>query len=258
MVYTGTKNDLSTRTEPCVALRDSNNSGGHYFMSLKTERRIHVNKLTEVPTSQEIIDRVHCLAQGSKQQWHNMESLIFESDPGTPILDNAPIYNDVTYHDEVINDGHIEINNRVAAAAENINDNESVGETQEEESVVDSNSTFIPNEDQTDDEVYQPDISEVDSQDFEFNLANVHEINSDVSSRSTDTSSLDTCVTKSEVIDLTQDSTIPHTADSTEAQDSFQLMNHIKHPGPFKLINLFHKSSTKVYTSTDSNNKRQI
>ena len=193
-------------------------------MSLKTGRRIHANKWTEVPTSQEIIDRVHHLAQGAEQQWYGMKSLTFESDPGTPILDNTPIYNDVTYHEEVINNGHIEIDDRVAAAAENINDNESVEETPEEESMVDSDSTFLPNEEPTDDEDYQPDISEVDSQDFEFNLANVHEIDEGNSSRSTDTSSLDTYVTESEVIDLTQDSPILHATGSTEAQDSLQLM----------------------------------
>ena len=51
MVYVGTKNDLSTRTEPCIALRDSNDAGGFYFMSLKTGKRLHANKWTEVPIS---------------------------------------------------------------------------------------------------------------------------------------------------------------------------------------------------------------
>ena len=105
MVYTGTKNDLSTRTEPCVALRDSNDSGGHYFMLLKTGRRAHANKWTEVPTSQEIIDRIHRLAEGTKQQWRDMESLIFESGPGMPIMDNTPIFNDASHHEEVIKIG---------------------------------------------------------------------------------------------------------------------------------------------------------
>ena len=77
MVYVGSKNNLSTRTEPFVALCDSNNSGGHYFMSLKTRRRIHANKWTEVPTSQDVIDRVHYLALGAKQQRSGMDSFTF-------------------------------------------------------------------------------------------------------------------------------------------------------------------------------------
>ena len=154
-----------------------------------------------------------------------MESLIFESDPGMPIMDNTPIFNDTSHHKEVINNGHIKINNRLAAAAQNINDTEPAGDASGEESTADSDFTFIPNEDQTDDKDFQQDFSEIDSQDFEFNLAYVHEIDGDILSRTTDTSNLDAYVTESEVIDLTQDFPIPHTADSTEAQDSFQLMS---------------------------------
>ena len=80
----------------------------------------------------------------------------------------------------------------MSAATQNINDTEPAGDASGEESTADSNSTFIPNEDQTDDEDFQPDFSEIDSQDFEFNLSNVHEIDGDISSRTTDTSSLDT------------------------------------------------------------------
>ena len=46
-------------------------------------------------------------------------------------------------------------------------------------------------------------ISEVNSEDFEFNLVNVHGLDNMSDSRSTGTSSLDTYVTESEVIDLT-------------------------------------------------------
>ena len=154
-----------------------------------------------------------------------MESLIFESDPGMPIMDNTPIFNDTSHHKEVINNGHIKINNRLAAAAQNINDTEPAGDASGEESTADSDFTFIPNEDQTDDKDFQQDFSEIDSQDFEFNLAYVHEIDGDILSRTTDTSSLDTYVTESEVIDLTQDSPILDAAVPTKTQDSFQLMN---------------------------------
>ena len=113
----------------------------------------------------------------------------------------------------------------MAAAAEKIDNTESVEEeTPEEDSMEDSDSTFPPNEEPTDDEDYQPYISEIDSQDFEFNLANVHEIDSNTSSDSADTSSLNTYVTESEGIDLTQDSLGFRTTDSPQAQDSLQLM----------------------------------
>ena len=44
MVYVGANNDLISRTKPCVALCDSNNIGDHYFMSLKTGKRLYANK----------------------------------------------------------------------------------------------------------------------------------------------------------------------------------------------------------------------
>ena len=115
---------------------------------------------------------------------------MFESDPGMPIIDNVMVYNDASNRKELVDEGHNEIDNRVAAAADNINDGEPVeGDTPEEDPEEDSDSTFFPGDDTTDDEDIQPDISEVDSQDFEFNLANVHEINDDNTSRSTDASS---------------------------------------------------------------------
>ena len=38
LVYTGTSNTLESRSTPCIALRDSNNNGGYYFMLLDTGR----------------------------------------------------------------------------------------------------------------------------------------------------------------------------------------------------------------------------
>ena len=69
-----------------------------------------------------------------------------------------------------------------------------------------------------------PEISEVNSEDFEFNLANVHDLDNMSDSRSTDTSSLDTYVTESKVIDLTQGPDTPHHSDTLVGVDSFQLM----------------------------------
>ena len=62
LVYTGTSNTMNSRSTPCIALRESNNNGGHYFMSLETGRRIHSNKWVEMPTTQVQIDRIHELA----------------------------------------------------------------------------------------------------------------------------------------------------------------------------------------------------
>ena len=65
LVYTGTTNTLDGRSTPCIALRESNNNGGHYFISLETGRRIHSNKWVEMPITNTQINRVHELASSS-------------------------------------------------------------------------------------------------------------------------------------------------------------------------------------------------
>ena len=67
MVYIGTKNNMKARSVPGLALSPSNEWGGHYFMSLLTGRKIHGYKWIEVPMGQDVIDRVHALAQDEKQ-----------------------------------------------------------------------------------------------------------------------------------------------------------------------------------------------
>ena len=67
LVYTGTSNTLESRSTPCIALRESNNNGGHYFMSLCSGRRIYSNKWVEIPITQDQIDQVHELASNAKE-----------------------------------------------------------------------------------------------------------------------------------------------------------------------------------------------
>ena len=41
LAYTGTANNIILRAVPVIALRRSNNTGEHYFMSLYMHKRIH-------------------------------------------------------------------------------------------------------------------------------------------------------------------------------------------------------------------------
>ena len=115
------------------------------------------------------------------------------------------------------------------AATNNLDDIESVDYIPADEPTDDSDSTFTPNENSTDDSTVNdgpaPEISKVNSEDFEFNLVNVHDLDDVIDARSTDTSSLDTYVTESKVIDLTQGPDTPHHSDTPVSDDSFQLMN---------------------------------
>ena len=128
-----------------------------------------------------------------------------------------------------VREGNLEIDHRVAAATNNLDDIESIDDTPAEEHTDASDSTFAPSEESTDDSMMDddsaPEISKVNSEDFEFNLANVHDLDDVSNARSTDTSSLDTYVTESKVIDLTQGPDTPHHSDTPVSDDSFQLMN---------------------------------
>ena len=133
MVHAGTKNDMSPRMEPCIALRDSNNNGGYYFMSLKTRKRIHGNKWSEVPINQDVIDRVYELASVPKQRWSSDSPLSFESEPGVKINEDIQIYNESSYDHNTISRGNVEIDDRIVAATNNLNEIESVDDTPADE-----------------------------------------------------------------------------------------------------------------------------
>ena len=62
-VYCGTDNTNKERRVSAICLRPSNNQGGYYFMSLNSGRKIHGFKFTELAMPQQVIDRVHELAQ---------------------------------------------------------------------------------------------------------------------------------------------------------------------------------------------------
>lgn len=67
LVYTDTSNNNTPRTVPAVALRMSNNAGGHYFMSLHSGKRIHGYKWTELSIDKHVIERVEQLAAKEDQ-----------------------------------------------------------------------------------------------------------------------------------------------------------------------------------------------
>ena len=67
LVHSGTSNDMKSRAIPAIALRKSNNDGGHYFMNKHTGRHIHGYHWTELPIDEYVISRVEKLAEDEKQ-----------------------------------------------------------------------------------------------------------------------------------------------------------------------------------------------
>ena len=87
LVYTDTSNNNTPRTVPAVALRMSNNAGGHYFMSLHSGKRIHGYKWTELSIDKHVIERVEQLAAKEDQPIMHRRMPCFEWAPGIEIED---------------------------------------------------------------------------------------------------------------------------------------------------------------------------
>ena len=62
LVYVGTKNNMQARSVPAIALSESNESGGNFFMSILTGKRLHSNKWERLPFDDDVIDKVEQLA----------------------------------------------------------------------------------------------------------------------------------------------------------------------------------------------------
>ena len=99
--------------------------------------------------------------------------MTFESEPGVKINEDIQIYNETSYEYTVADNGNTEIDERVVTANENMNDIGSLQDPADEGSIKDRDWTFIPEESSSDESVVDdaaiPDISEINSEDFEFN-----------------------------------------------------------------------------------------
>ena len=85
MVYTGTSNNMKSRSVPGIALKPSNNDGGQYFMSLYTGKRVHSYIWEELPIEDGVIQRVEELAEIEKQPVLVYYNPLFEWTPGVVI-----------------------------------------------------------------------------------------------------------------------------------------------------------------------------
>ena len=100
MAYKGSKNDMSARAIPVIALRESNEFGGFYFHSLETGNKFHSKKWDRLPISSQIIDKVHQLSNDDNQPVMNNNLLVFEITPGVLLQFDAKDEIDVVLEDE--------------------------------------------------------------------------------------------------------------------------------------------------------------
>ena len=85
VVYDSTKNNMMSRSTPSIALKRSNDRGGHYFMSIDTGKKIHGSKWVVKPINKDVIDRVHALAAKEQQPLLINNTPLFEYSIGRPV-----------------------------------------------------------------------------------------------------------------------------------------------------------------------------
>ena len=82
MVYSVTTNRMNSRATPDISLYESNEEGGHYFMSLNSGKRIHSRKWAELPISEHAEARVYEIGANDKQPILLKKMPLFEWIPG--------------------------------------------------------------------------------------------------------------------------------------------------------------------------------
>ena len=93
MAYTGTDNTMEPRATPSIALRESNDSNGFFFMSLETGKRLHCNKWTQLVVTDDIIEAVHDLCHD--------DPVTPPDEPGFTLLDSSdPFEPDISAQDQ--------------------------------------------------------------------------------------------------------------------------------------------------------------
>ena len=77
-VYTETSNTMAKRSVPAIALRPSNENGGHYFMNVETGKRLNSFVWKEVPIPDSVIASIEKRAKIEKQPEVKNGNLHFE------------------------------------------------------------------------------------------------------------------------------------------------------------------------------------
>ena len=89
MVYTGIENDIKRRSVTAIALKESSDHGGYYFMSIYTGKCLHSYQWIEIPIYDDVIAHVRDLAEGDDAKKMTDNYPMFELAPGVLITDDV-------------------------------------------------------------------------------------------------------------------------------------------------------------------------
>ena len=107
LAYLGTDNKMNYRSTPSIALSESNQTGGNFFMSLQSGQKFHSNRWEELPFDEDVIEKVHSLAHSQKQ----------------PLLKNGNVSFGYSLNVDVDYESIIDNEEEIAGATRNENDN---------------------------------------------------------------------------------------------------------------------------------------
>ena len=85
MGFTKTKNDMTERSEKAISLGSLSDTGAHYFISLRTGRKIKCHRWEELPITPEVIHRVEDFDRGEGQMKILNGTPLFEWSDGEQI-----------------------------------------------------------------------------------------------------------------------------------------------------------------------------
>ena len=148
-------------------------------MPLESGKRIHANKWVQLPISDNIIHEVHQLAEIEGSNHNQDESIYIKYDS----LHAKPIsINDIPDMRDVLHDELQDIDDRVQLVIDHLDqmDEEDDTEYSSEMTSAGDDSTYIPSDDLTDESSFSNDPldqsqpTEINSEDFSFNIANVY------------------------------------------------------------------------------------
>ena len=89
LVYTGTENNMRKRGVPTIALKESNDVGRCYFMSLYTGKKINGYIWNEITINNDFISKVEELADKENKTLLLENHPLFEWAPGRPIASDT-------------------------------------------------------------------------------------------------------------------------------------------------------------------------
>ena len=253
LVYTDTTNDMKSRAVPAIALRRSNNAGGHYFMSLYSGKRIHGYRWKELPIDDYVISRVEELAEAEKQPLMHNGLPNFEWSPGTPITDDfeteeegaLTIGNNITVNDMIEDENDMNQNNmlpenddinNIEEAQVEINDNidEEMMENNEDGLIAIIEDNIVSDED----DIIEPDMIDEDNITEESNSETNEDINA------ADNIEMVATLDNDEVTHNEYTHDRPRRANAGTGVERLQMDTHGKEYGTMREFNLLHNDAS--------------